>query len=29
MAGERLLDPGATLRMQGVGALDRVDLVWE
>jgi hypothetical protein len=29
MLGERVLDPGATLRMQGVQVLDRVDLVWE
>jgi hypothetical protein len=29
MAGERILDLGATLRMQGIQALDRVDLVWE
>jgi hypothetical protein len=29
MVGERLLDLGATLRMQGVHALDRVDLVWD
>jgi len=29
MSGERILDLGATLRMQGVQALDRVDLVWE
>ena len=29
MSGGRILDLGATLRMQGVQALDRVDLVWE
>ena len=28
MLGERVLDPAATLRMQGVQLLDRVDLVW-
>jgi hypothetical protein len=28
-SGERLLDLGATLRMQGIRALDRVDLVWD
>ena len=29
MSGGRILDLGATLRMQGIQALDRVDLVWE
>jgi hypothetical protein len=29
MSGGRILDPGATLRMQGLQALDRVDLMWE
>jgi hypothetical protein len=29
MTGARALDLGATLRMQGVQPLDRVDLVWE
>ena len=28
MAGDRALDPGATLRMLGLQPLDRVDLVW-
>jgi hypothetical protein len=28
MAGDRVLDPGATLRMQELQPLDRVDLVW-
>jgi hypothetical protein len=29
MSGGRILDLGATLRMQGVQSLDRVDLMWE
>jgi hypothetical protein len=29
MSGGRVLDLGATLRMQGLQALDRVDLRWE
>ena len=29
MSGGRILDLGATLRMQGLQALDRVDLMWE
>jgi hypothetical protein len=29
MAGDRVLDLGATLRMQGLEPLERVDLVWE
>jgi hypothetical protein len=29
MAGERRLDPKATLRTQGVVPLDRIDLLWD
>jgi hypothetical protein len=29
MFHDRALEPGATLRMQGLSALERVDLVWE
>ncbi len=28
MVGQRILDPKATLRSEGIGPLDRVDLVW-